>query len=334
MPRPRPQEVLVQVHAAGICGTDLHILAGEYPCRPPVTLGHELAGTICEVGSDVTGWAVGDQVTSLPFAVLCGDCEFCRGGQPALCPARLSYGSGVNGAMAEYVTLNASGLYRLPGNPDFIAGALTEPFACVCKAVFEVGRLERGERVVILGPGPIGLLTLLAARSAGAEVSIIGRESDRARLELAKRLGAVEIFYAHELDTADKLQDHFDGRAPDVVMECSGAGAAFRMGLELVRKRGRIIQVGLYGGDIQVDLNRVVFKDVALRGSFSSSYASWERALDLIRSGQLDLRPLVSNVYALADWETAFAGAVAGTGLKVVFEPGRGGLSGLFDLGN
>lgn len=322
MPRPGPGEVLLQIRAAGICGTDVHILKGEYPCRPPVILGHEMAGTICEVGAGVTGWVVGEHVTCWPFAVVCGECEFCRTGELALCAARLSYGSGVNGAMTEYIAVKASGLFRLGAVSDFVAGALTEPFACVCKAVFEIGRLERGEQVVILGPGPIGLLTLLAAQAAGADVVMIGRASDSARLELAKTLGAKEIYYAEDLDSTEKIRERFPASAIDVVLECSGAGAAFRMALEVVRKRGRIIQVGLYGKSVEADLNTVVFKDLTVRGSFSSSRASWERALALTREGGVDLRPLVSDVCGLDEWEGAFGRAVAGSGLKVVFVPG------------
>lgn len=321
VPRPEPNQVLLKVQAAGICGTDLHILAGEYPCRPPVILGHEMAGIIYEVGANVTDWAVGDNVTSLPYAVVCGECDYCRAGQFGLCTERLSYGSGVNGAIAEYIAVNASGLYRLPANPDFIAGALTEPLACVTKAVFEVAQLQEHERVLILGPGPIGLLTLLVARAVGARVVMVGRESDTKRLELAKTLGAEQVYFSSDSDLTAKLQEHMGANAPDVIFECSGAGAAFRLALQLVCKQGRVIQVGLFAKNVEVDLNAVVFKDLTICGSFTSSLASWERAVELSSSGKLNLRALVSDVFSLKDYEQAFRHSASGSGLKVVFSP-------------
>ncbi|MBI3943197.1 MAG: alcohol dehydrogenase catalytic domain-containing protein [Chloroflexi bacterium] len=126
-PHPGPGQVSLEVRVVGICGTDLHIRAGEYACRPPVTLGHEFCGTIHELGDNVSGWAIGDRVTSITFAATCGICRYCRAGQPGLCTSRLSYGSGVHGAFAPRMIVNASGLYRLPARQDFIAACLTEP---------------------------------------------------------------------------------------------------------------------------------------------------------------------------------------------------------------
>jgi L-iditol 2-dehydrogenase len=193
--------------------------------------------------------------------------------------------------------------------------------ACVTKAIFEVAQLQNYERVLILGPGPIGLLTLLAARTVGVQVSMVGRETDAKRLELAKMLGADQVYLSGDLDSADKIQERMGANAPDVIFECSGSGAAFRLALGLVRKQGRVIQIGLFGKNVDADLNAVVFKDLTIRGSFASSRASWDRAVELAGSGKLDLRALVSDVFALEDYEQAFRHAVGGSGLKVVFRP-------------
>ena len=320
-PHPGEGEVLLEIGAAGICGSDLHIFADEYPYCPPVTLGHEFAGTIVEIGEGVVGWEIGDRVTSMPFAVVCGTCRHCREGDFGLCDSRLSYGSGVDGAFAEYLAVSASRLYRLPDRQDFSAGCLTEPVACATKAVFEIGEVQPGERVAVLGPGPIGLLTTQVVRAVGAQAMLVGLRSDAARLDLGQTLGANHIFYADDPGTCEQMTEVVGADGIDVVFECSGAAAALRLGLQLARKKGRIIQVGLFGKRVQVDPDLVVFKQLALRGTLMSNRKSWERALDLTGSGQVDTGCLVSNVFPLEDWEEAFARASEQSGLKVIFQP-------------
>lgn len=314
-------EVLLKIGAAGICGTDIHILKGEYPVSPPVTLGHELAGTIVGLGDGVTGWAVGDRVTSLPFAVVCGTCVFCQSGDYGLCATRRSYGSGVNGAFAPYLAVNAAGLYRLPDTQDFIGGCLSEPLACCTKAAFSIAALQRGETAVVLGPGPIGLLMTQVARSIGARVILIGLTSDERRLELGRKLGATHTLYADAVDFSVQLRRICDMEGIDIVFECSGAAPALQQAVEIVRKRGRVIQVGLFGKPVTVDMDRVVLKDVTIRGSFASSRRSWEIAMELLQNGQVDTRALVSDVFPLEAWEQAFDRATSRGGLKVVFTP-------------
>lgn len=322
VPEPVPQagEVLIEIGATGICGTDLHIAAGEYPVQPPVILGHEFSGIIRELGADVEGWQVGDRVTSVPYAVVCGRCIYCRSGQLGLCHHRRSYGSGVNGAFAKYLAVNASGLYRLFPDQSLVAGALTEPLACVTKAVYEIGLVQPGERVIVLGPGPIGLLTLQVVQAAGGHVSLVGLRRDARRMELGRTLGA-EIFYADDHDVLTQLAASFDPAGADVVFECSGAGAAFDVALQAVRPQGRVIQVGLFGKAVMSNLDLIVKKDLAVRGSFASSLESWERALELTGSGFVDSSRMISDTFPLDEWEAAFRRAASGEGLKVIIEP-------------
>ncbi len=320
-PQPGPGEVLLKIGAAGICGTDLHIRAGEYSCHPPVTLGHEMAGTIAELGEGVSDWSVGDRVTSHPFARTCGACPQCRAGQFGLCADRRSYGTHVNGAFAPFIAVKTSNLYRLPAHQDFVAGCLTEPLACVTKAVFEIADLQKCETVAVLGPGAMGLLTTQVAGSMGARVSLVGLKSDTARLELGQKLGAEHLFHAEEPDLRRQIDEAMGTEGADVVFECSGAGAAFCSALELVKARGRLIQVGLFGKLVQADLDLIVYKDLSVRGSFTSSLESWKRSLSLTTSGQVDTRLLVSDVFPLEGWETAFKHASERSGLKVVVQP-------------
>ncbi len=321
-PQPEPDEVLLKVGAVGICGTDLHILAGEYPsCRPPVTIGHELAGTIVELGREVTGWSIGDRVTSHPFAATCGHCPHCRVGQFGLCTARRSYGSHVNGAFAHYMVAKTANLYRLPEHQDFVAGCLTEPLACITKAAFDIGNLQAEESVAVLGPGAIGLLCTQVAIATGARVFLVGLKSDAARLDLGRELGAEQVFHAETQDLSAQLNDVLGAEGVDVVFECSGGAPAFGTALKLARAGGRMVQVGLFGRPVQADLDLIVYKDLKVRGSFTSSLESWRRALSLTSNGQVDTSKLVSDVFTLRDWQVAFTCASERSGLKVVVRP-------------
>jgi L-iditol 2-dehydrogenase len=196
-----------------------------------------------------------------------------------------------------------------------------EPLACVTKAVFGIGDIESGEHVVILGPGPIGLLTTQVAKAVGAHVTLIGLRSDTTRLDLGRSLGAKQVLYAEDLDLIEQLTKAWGENGVDVVIECSGAEPALGLALEIVRNQGRVIQIGLFGKTIKADLDLIVFKDLALRGSFASSPTSWKQALNLTSKGQVDTRRLVSDVFSLDNWQTAFTRAAEGTGLKVVVQP-------------
>jgi L-iditol 2-dehydrogenase len=322
IPEPKEDEVLLAIGATGICGTDLHIVAGEYPARVPVTLGHEMAGTIVRVGREVSGWAVGDRVTSLPFARYCGTCRHCLDGQYGLCNKRRSYGSGVDGAFAEYLAVRSSGLYRLPPNQDFVAGSLTEPLACVTKSIYQIAELQRGETAAVLGPGQIGLLAVQVAQAVGATVVLIGLQQDESRLNLGRKLGADYVFYADAPDFAEQIETELGPDGIDVAFECSGAAAAFNTALRIVRKEGRVVQLGLFGKKVEIDLDLLVFKDLKVLGSFTSSRESWDQALSLTSNGRVDTGVLVSDVLPLESWQEGFQIAAEKNRLKVVLVAG------------
>jgi L-iditol 2-dehydrogenase len=321
VPEPAADELLLRIEAAGICGTDLHLRAGEYPCRAPVTLGHEFAGTVMALGRDVSDWAIGERVTSMPFARVCGQCWACQAGDFGQCAARRSYGSGVDGGFAEYLAVKASGAYRLPAHVPIQAGALTEPLACVTKAVHEVGQLQPGESVVILGPGPIGLLATQVVLAGGGVSILLGLRRDASRLRLGRELGAPHTLWADDIDIVTQVlaltQD--DGAA--VVLECSGALPAFDLALALARRGGRVIQVGLFGRPVSTGLDALVLKALTVRGSFASSRASWAKALELLQAGVVKPERLISHQFGLDEWEAAFRQAADGSGLKVIFTP-------------
>jgi L-iditol 2-dehydrogenase len=315
-----PRHVLIEVQAAGVCGTDLHIYHDEYPTDPPVILGHEVAGVVAEVGEEVSNCRPGDRVTSETYFYVCGRCTFCRDGFPNLCRSRKSIGSGVHGAFARYVLVPDHDVHLLPPNVDALAGALTEPLAC-CVHALEMTRVEPGQVAAISGPGTIGLLTMQVVKAAGARVIVLGTGADEARLAMAESLGADVTVNVQAADPREVVEDMTGGLGADVVFECSGAGPAAQSGLELVRRRGRYAQVGLFGRPIQWDLEQVCFKEVAVSGSFATVPSSWRKALALMASGQVQTRPLVSHTMPITEWQRAFEIFERREGFKIVMTP-------------
>ncbi len=317
-PEAGPGQVKIQVKAVGICGTDIHIYHGEYPNNPPVTLGHELAGVIAACGPGVTAFAPGDRVTTRTYFYTCGRCHYCRTGRDNLCYDRLSIGSGVNGGMAKYVVVPESGVFRLPDNVSFVAGALSEPLSCTVHAVLETNRPSPGDNVLVTGPGAIGLLAMQLVKVAGARVTVVGTPADAARLELARQLGADEVVSTDQLD---RLAARYQRGGFDAVIECSGAPAGVETACRLIRKGGRLTQVGLLGKKMALDVDQLVYKEVEFTATFAHVWTAWRRAIALMTSGAVQTEPLVSHRYPLSEWQEAFAKFSSRDGVKIVLEP-------------
>jgi L-iditol 2-dehydrogenase len=320
-PTPPPGHVLLEVKAAGVCGTDLHIYYDEFPTRPPVVMGHEIAGQVAELGAGVSRVRVGERVTTETFFATCGSCRFCRAGRPNLCPGRKSIGSAVDGGFARYVVVPEQNIHRLPANIDYIAGALTEPLACVVHGALELARPLPEDVVVIAGPGTIGLLTLQVVRAAGAHAIVLGTGQDERRLALALALGAEHIVNVEREDAGGLLSDLTDGDGADVVYECSGAAPAAEQLLGLVRRGGRYAQIGLFGKPVTWDLNQVCYKELSVTGSNASVPSAWPRALALLAEGKVQTRPLASDIFPLSAWRQAFDTFEQRRGVKMVLQP-------------
>jgi L-iditol 2-dehydrogenase len=275
-------------------------------------MGHEVAGEVVAVGSDADEHLLGKRVACETYFHYCGDCDHCRSGFPNLCPERRSIGSAVDGGFAHWLTVPVRNLHPLPDSVGDHAGALAEPLACVCQCLFDPEVVESGDRVLVVGPGTMGILTAQAARAAGGDVVVVGLERDQARLEVLERLGITGVVL-DDLDTA--------GEPFDVVCECSGAEPAVTLGLEMVAKQGRYVQVGIFGQPVTVPLDQVLYKEVTVTSGNASTPTSWRRAVSLLEQGLIDLDPLVTDVVPLAEWKRAFAATRRGEGVKVVLDP-------------
>lgn len=316
-----PGHAIIEVKACGICGTDLHIQAGEYPVDPPVILGHEFSGVVVETAPDCVHARVGQRVTSLVYFTTCGVCRFCISGQWGLCTKRKSVGSGVNGAFTRYVMVPEKNVRPLSENIDFISAAVTEPLACCTHGVLEKASAHPGDVALVTGPGAIGLLSSQILVSSGVTVILAGTQSDRARMELAKKLGVQHTIEVETNSVPDFVRELTNGEGADWVFECSGAGAAAAQCIQAARRGGVLVQLGLFGKPVQIDWDMAIFKEVEIRSSFASTWTSWDYALKLLNSGKVQTRPLVSDVLPLAEWEGAFSRFRNKQGIKYILLP-------------
>jgi L-iditol 2-dehydrogenase len=316
-PKAGPGQVVIEVGYTGICGTDLHIYLDEYKCVPPVTLGHEVAGTIVEIGDGVSGWSIGDRVTTETYFHTCGRCIHCISGDVNLCPERRSIGTHVNGGFARYLLTPAHRLHRVPDGLDLRAAAMTEPLACCIHGLLDLAHIRPGDTVVVSGPGPIGLLCLQLAKACGARTVLCGVDGDELRLETGREVGATHTINVQR----QSLHDLLEGKLPEVVVEAAGAAGSLRQCLEIARRGGTVVQVGLYGRPVEVDINLVPMKQLTYVGSWAHVPWAWDRALDLMASGRVLTEPLISDVAPLEAWEDRFEALRQKRAAKVLLAP-------------
>jgi len=323
-PPPGDGEVVLRTEAVGICGSEIHQFHNlqSWPVNVPVVLGHEFSGVVAQVGHGVTAFREGDRVASETAARICGECAYCRSGEYNLCPKRLGFGYGVDGAMADYVRVPARCLHHLPASVPPERAALTEPCCVAYNAVAVKTRIQPGASVLVLGPGPIGLLCMALAKLSGASwVGVAGLEQDRARLELARRLGADRTFSGGRDALLEGVRAVGDGLGVDVVIDASGNSAVLSLALSAVRPAGQITKVGWGREALSFSLDPLVQKAVRLQGSFSHNYAIWERVIALMAAGRLDPAPLVGRVASLEGWRDCFDDMGAGRIVKGVLKP-------------
>ncbi len=312
------EEVLLEVANVGVCGSDLHQWTADHswPVNYPVVLGHEFSGRIAELGTNVEGWQEGDRVVSETAAIIDQQNPMSRRGLYNLDPTRKGFGYGVNGAMTRFVRVPARILHAIPDGLPFERACLTEPCCVAYNAVVKNARIEPGDRIVVLGPGTIGILCAAMARLCGAEVALVGLESDRHRLDVAKQYGC-ETF----IGDAKAWAVERDGLGCDGVVDAAGVSATLKTAIDLVRPAGWISKVGWGRQPLDFSLDPLVQKNVTLQGSFSHNWPIWERVISLLASEQLDVRPIIGGVWPMADWQTAFEKMHRGEVVKSVLQP-------------
>lgn len=323
-PKPGPGEVLLEIKAAGICGTDVHVKHDRFPYWPPVILGHEFSGEVIGLGADCKYYAIGDRVVGEPHTRACGVCYLCRTGNPQICPEKRSPGWGIDGCFAKYLCMPEKLLHRIPEGMDYDTAALAEPLGNTVHDVIERAKLTPGDFVVVIGPGPIGLLAGMTARAGGARhVVMVGAPADEGmRLDMANELGFETVLNVANDNVQQVVGDLTRGIGADMVIDCSGAPRAIASLPSLTRKKGTICAIGLTGGrTVDFPWEDCCKKVLDIYFCMSTSYTCWDRALNLMHKKLVPAEKVITHRMPLTDWEKAFEEIEAQRALKVILHP-------------
>lgn len=317
-PEPDPGEVLIKVEACGICGSDRHMFAGEYPTSPPVTLGHEFSGTVIGVGSAVTRIRPGQRVTGDPN-IACGTCPQCRARRVNLCVQLTAIGVQRDGGFAEYLVMPEGQAHILPDDLDPVHGAFCEPLAC-CLHGLDVARIRPGDSVAIFGGGIIGLLMVQLCRLAGATTIILSTRQ-KPRRDLALSLGATHAVDPEASDAVAQIH-WIVPNGVDVALECAGVAQTFTQSIAAVRRGGTVVIFGVMpqGQAVSVTPFDLLVNEVRLQGAYLNPLTH-ARAVAMIAAGTLALDPLVSRIVPLSDVPAIIASAPAPGEIKIVARP-------------
>ncbi len=322
IPKPEATGDLIQIKIAysGICGTDLHAFKGTYAStKPPVVLGHEFSGVVTAVGPDVQHVKVGDRVTSETTFQTCGTCPMCRSKDYNLCGNRRGIGTQINGSMAEYLVSREESVHVLPDNVSLLSAALTEPLACGVHATIEKGKVQPGDICVVFGAGAIGQMVGQVAKSQGATVIMAGLTHDAERFAIAKDSGIDRCVDQMTEDLSSIVMEMTGGVGADKCFECSGAVPAANKALEVVRRKGTVVQMGVFPGakeSIYTDL--ILHKEIVYVGSRSQKPSSWVKSLELLSAGTVIPEKIITSIDPLENWRDGFEKMIRGEGAKGV----------------
>ncbi|WAA12674.1 zinc-dependent alcohol dehydrogenase family protein [Fervidibacillus halotolerans] len=310
----KENELLIRVKACGICGTDIHIYHGEQgsaPVTPPVILGHEYAGEVVEIGPGVKDFSVGDYITVDPN-MFCGTCEYCRSDKPYLCNHLTALGVNLDGGFAEYSIVPTTQAYKFPKHVSFEEAALTEPLACSLHGS-DLAEIKPGDKVAIIGAGAIGLMMTQLAKISGASYILVS-EFSKERRELALELGADAAVHP--------VEEKIDENAFDVVIECAGKIVAMESAIKIAKKGATIVlfSVPSPNAELKVKPFEIFQKELTIKGSFINPFTQ-KRALDLIASGKVQVKPLISHEFSIDNIHKGLEMQRNPEAIKVVVKP-------------
>jgi len=322
LPRMESNEVLIRVKAAAICGSDLGIY--DYTpaysrMRLPVVLGHEFAGVVAEAGAEVEGFKAGDRVLAESVKA-CGRCSFCRAGMSNLCDDSTLFGIHVDGGFAEYVTVPCKLLHRIPEKMTFEEAAVVEPLSNSVHFATEIAEAKPGDFVVVQGCGPIGLFSAQLFRLSGANVLVTGIGVDTERFKIAQRLG-FETVNVEEENLIERVTKITSGRGADIAFVAVGAPSALVQAVELVKKRGQVVVVGIFGKGVELPATEIVRREIIVKGAYDARPANFPQSIKLIEDGTINTKDIITHRFPLEKAEEAFGVAKSKAGGKVLFIP-------------
>ena len=293
VPKPASDEVVIKVKTCGMCGTDLKLYTGQYTARVPVVPGHEYSGEIVEVGKSVRNLRPGQRVVSDPNES-CGKCYWCRNHQPCFCNDLAAYGVLRDGGFAEYCTATEKGVYPIPEGVDDEVAAFAEPVSCVVHAADRIS-YRPGETVAILGGGPLGQIHLQFALNSGASKVVLA-DPNQSRRELAQKFGAHAVINPKEEHVKERVLEQTAGLGADVVIEAVGRKETIEQSFRLAKRGGRVVIFGFAAESEKAVFSPfdVLSRELTILGAWVNPY-SYSRALDVLSSGRIDVKPLISH---------------------------------------
>ena len=317
-------DVLVRVSYIGVCGSDPHMHHNKvsYKVNVPLILGHEFSGVIEKIGAHVAGWSIGDRITAETHADYCGKCVLCRTNNYHLCRERKGYGFQVDGAFAKYVKVPSRILHKVPDNVSLKDASLSEPLCVAYSSLVKHANIKPGDLVVVIGPGPIGLLCVKMASILGAtNIVVVGTDGDDGRMEYAKKWGATHVINSSKEDPVPLIMGMGDGYGADLVVDAAGFSPTLKLSLDVVRPNGQINKIGWGPGPVGFSLDQIISKVVTLQGTFSHNWDVWEKCLVLMSEKKVDLGEIITHELPLDQWSRAFDLMESKEGLKIVLTP-------------
>ena len=321
-PTPDPDEVLIKVKSAAICGSDLgiyHYTPAYSKMKLPVVLGHEFSGEIIETGPEVIGYKKGDRVLSESVKA-CGVCEFCKKGMSNLCDASTLFGIHTDGGFAEYITVPYKLLHRIPDGMTYDQAALVEPLSNAVHFVRDITPFKIDDYVVVQGCGPIGLFSAQLFKLGGARVLVTGLSVDKLRFEIAEKLG-LETLNIETESLEERVMKDTDGRGADIAFVAVGAPPVVKQATQIIKKRGLVTVVGIFGKEVSLDMTWVVRRELMIHGAYDAKPVNFPQSIDLINRGLVDVESVLTHKLSLDQAEEGFKVALEKTGGKIVFNP-------------
>jgi threonine dehydrogenase-like Zn-dependent dehydrogenase len=331
IPEIRDDDLLIEVKAAGICGSDLAFDDGGHKnlIKPPVILGHEFSGIISKIGKNVLNYRPGDRVVSENTGYVCGECYSCATSDYLSCPSRLGLGYGMDGGFTNFVKIPGqilkrmpSCLFRIPDNLSFEEAAILDPCCNAYMAVAQESAFLPGDDIAVFGVGPLGLFSIQAARVSGAaNIIAIGLSQDEERFKLAKKLGATHVIMADKQNTIAEVYKITGNEGVALVIDCAGVSVVLKQAIEIVRNTGQIVKIGYDEKPVNFSLDPILDKAVSIKGHFGYNYISWKNCIKLASRGLLDLKSMITHRLPLSKWKEGFDLARKQKSVKIILLP-------------
>ncbi len=331
VPQIGDDDVLLEVKAAGVCGSDIAFDDGghEELLKPPVVLGHEFSGIVAAVGKNVTEWKPGDRVVSDNTGKVCGKCYACGTANYLVCPERLGLGYGMDGGFTKYVKILGEtlkifpqSLMSIPENMTFEEAAILDPCCNGYMAVVQESKIMPGDFGAVYGVGPLGLFAVQAMRVSGAaKIIAIGLSDDAERFKLAKKLGATDIIVSDKEDVEKRVHEITNGDNVILTADCAGNNQVLKQALLITRQGGQIVKIGYDARPVNFSLDMAINKGISIKGHFGYDWISWRNAMNLISAGLIDMKSMISHKMSILDFHEAFDLVRARNAIKIILYP-------------